>query len=439
MNVVVESQDLIRTLIITDEGDKVKSITNEVISEIAKVADIKGFRKGHAPRNLIKAKYRDAIKEEVARNYVNRYLNEILEKENLKPVIQEIYFGEVELEGEEKLTFKVSFEVAPEFELKPYEGIEVETIKTEVKYEDVEKYIKNLLERNARYETADKEIEDTDQVKIKYHITAKSGEEEEDELEVIIGTGMLRPEIEQHLKGKKATDTVVIEDAPLYNEKGEEIGRAKIEIEILEVRKKVLPEFNDEFVKSIGLAETAEEAKQKIREDIQKQLEALKKQDIQQKILDKIASEYDFPVPNSLLEKEVQNLASRYAQQLESYGIKPNREMIEAAVEGLTKTAINNIRVMFVLTKIADKEGIEVTEEELNQEIEKLAKAYNTTPADLREYFEQKNMVEAIKSDIRRQKSLDLITQKANIKELTKEELEQKAQEEQKQSEEKNG
>ncbi|MEJ5173519.1 MAG: trigger factor, partial [Hydrogenothermaceae bacterium] len=417
----------------------VKSIANEVITEISKIADIKGFRKGHAPRNLIKAKYKDAIKEEVARNYVNRYLNEILEKENLKPVVQEVYFGEVELEGEEKIKFKVSFEVAPEFELKPYEGIEVETVKVEVRDEDVEKYVQNLLERNVKYEAADKEVEEGDQVKIKYHITAKSGEEEEDEFEVIIGTGMLRPEIEQQLKGKKASDKVVIEDSPLYNEKGEEIGKAKIEIEILEVRRKVLPEFNDEFVKSIGLAETAEEAKQKIREDIQKQLETLKKQDIQQRILDKIASEYDFPVPSSLLEKEVQNLASRYAQQLESYGIKPNREMIEAAAEGLTKTGINNIRVMFVLTKIAEKEGIEITEEELNQEIERLAKIYNTTPADLRSYFEERNMIEAIKSDIRRQKALDLITQKANIKELTKEELEQKAQEEQKQSEEQNG
>lgn len=438
MNIVVEAQELVRTLTISDEGEKVKNIYDEVLSEITKYANIPGFRKGNVPKNIIKARYKEQIKEEVARNYVNRYLNEIVEKENLKPVIPEVYFGEVELEGEDKIKLKVSFEVAPEFELKPYEGIEVETIKTEVTQEDIERSIQNIRERNAKYEPADKEIQDGDQIKIKYYIESKSGEKEEDEFETIIGSGTLRPEIEAELKGKKAGDKVVIEDAPLYNEKGQEIGRAKIEIEILEVRQKVLPEFNDEFVKSIGLGETVEEAKQKIKTQIQDQLKALQRQDIQQKIIDKIASDYDFPVPNTLLEKELENLLQRYAQQLESYGVKPNRDMLNAAIEPLTKTATNNIRVMFVLTKIADKENIEVTEEEFEKHLENLVKAYNTTSQQLREYYEERNMIEAIKSDIRRQKALDLLTEKANIKELSKEELEQKQKEEQKQ-EEQNG
>lgn len=436
-NVVVESQDLVRTLTISEEGNRVKEIYDEVLSEISKFANIPGFRKGNVPKNIIKARYKEQIKEEVARNYVNRYLNEILEKENLKPVLPEVFFGEVELNGESNLKVKVSFEVAPEFELKPYEGIELETIKTEVKEEDIEKAIQNIRERHAKYELADKEVEDNDQIKIKYYIESKSGEKEEDEFETVIGSGALRPEIEAQLKGKKAGEKVVIEDAPLYNEKGEEIGRAKIEIEVLEVRQKVLPEFNDEFVKSIGLGETVEEAKQKIKAQIEEQLKALQKQDIEQKITEKIAAEYDFPVPNTLLEKELENLVTRYAQQLESYGIKPNRDMINASIEPLTKTATNNIRVMFVLTKIADKENIEVTEEEFNQYLENIAKSYNTTAQELREYYQERNMIDAIKSDIRRQKALDLITQKANIKELTKEELEQKAKEEK--QEEQNG
>lgn len=428
-NVVVESQDLVRTLTISEEGEKVKNIYDEVISEISKFANIPGFRKGNIPKNIIKARYKEQIKEEVAKNYVNRYLNEILEKENLKPVLPEVFFGDVELNGENKLKVKVSFEVAPEFELKPYEGIQIETIKTEVKEEDIEKAIQNIREKNAKYEPADKEIEDNDQVKIKYLIESKSGEREEDEFETIIGSGTLRPEIESQLKGKKAGDKVIIEDAPLYDEKGHEIGKARIEIEILEVRNKVIPEFNDEFVRSIDLGENTEQAKERIKKQIEEQLNILQKQDIQQKILDKIAAEYDFPVPNSLLEKELENLLTRYAHQLESYGVKPNRDMMNAAVEPLTKTATNNIRVMFVLTKIADKEGIEVNEEDLNQHIENLAKSYNTTPQQLREYYEERNMIEAIKSDIRRQKALDLITQKADIKELTKEELDKKEEE----------
>lgn len=425
MNVVVESNELVRTLTIKDEGEKVKNLVEEVVKEISKVANVPGFRKGNVPKNIVKAKYKNEIKEEVARNYVSRYLQEILEQYNLKPVTQEVYFGEVEIVNDQEITFKVSFEVAPEFELKPYEGMEVEITKLEVKDEDVEKYIQNLLERNAQYIPEDKEVEEGDKVKIKYHIVSEKGEEEEDEFETIVGSGTLRKEIEDAIKGKKAGDKVELENIPLYNEKGEEIGKAKVEIEILEVSRKVIPEFNDEFVKKVGLGENVEEAKNKIKENLQKQVDEIKKQETQQKILDKIASEYDFPVPNSLLELELQNLAQRYAQQLQAYGINPNREMLEAAREGLTKTAINNIRVMFVLTKIAEKEGLTVSEDELNKEIERLAKRYNTEAEDLKQYLTERNMIEGIKSDILRQKALDMLVQKANIKEVEKQEEKQ--------------
>jgi trigger factor len=431
MNVVVEANELVRTLTIEDEGEKVKNIVEEVVKELSKYANVPGFRKGNVPKNIIKAKYKNEIQEEVARNYVNRFLPEILENQNLKPVTQEIYFGDIKIENDQKIVFKVSFEVAPEFELKPYEGMEVEITKLELKDEDVERYINNLLEKYAEYKLEEKEVEEGDLVKIKYHIVSEKGEEEEDEFEAVIGSGTLRKEIEDAIKGKKANDKVELENVPLYNEKGEEIGKAKVEIEILEVNKKVVPQFDDEFVKKVGLGENVEEARNKIREELQKQIENIKKQEAQQEILDKIASEYDFPVPNSLLEMELQNLAQRYAQQLESYGINPNRDMLEAAREPLTKTAINNIRVMFILTKIAEKEGLTVSDEELDKEIERLAQSYKMTPMEFKDYLKERNLLEGIRSDILRQKALDIITQKANIKEVEKQE--------ENQQEEKNG
>jgi len=436
MNVVVEAENLLRTLTIEDEGQKLKELAEEVIKEISKVAEVKGFRKGHVPKAVIKAKYKDAIKEEVAKAYINKYLPEILEKENLKPVTPEILFGDVKLENDEKLSMKVSFEVTPEFELKPYEGIEVEVVKLEVKDEDIENAIKNILENNVRYEDADKEIEDGDKVKIKYHIISDKGDEE-DEFETIIGSGTLRKEIEDAIKGKKVGDKVELENVPLYNEKGKEIGKAKIEIEILEAKRKVVPEFNDEFVKSVDLGENVEEAKSKIRENTENQLKALRKQEIEQKILDKLAQEYDFPVPGSLLALEINNLTQRYAAQLESYGIKPNKEIIEAAEGNLSITAINNVRAMLILSKISEKEGITVSDEELDAQISKLAQSYNISFADMREYLIQKGMLEGIKSDISRQKALDILVEKANIKEISKEELE--AREKQENKEEQNG
>jgi FKBP-type peptidyl-prolyl cis-trans isomerase (trigger factor) len=133
-------------------------------------------------------------------------------------------------------------------------------------------------------------------------------------------------------------------------------------------------------------------------------------------------------------------LVQRYASQLESYGIKPNKEILEAARENLTKTAINNVRVMLILSKIAEKEGITVSDEELDAQISKLAQSYNVSFADMREYLIQKGMLEGIKSDIARQKALDILVEKANIKEIFKEELEAREKQENKESkEEQNG
>ncbi len=431
MSVVVEENQLVRTLTIEEKGEKVKNIVDEVLKELSKNVSIKGFRKGHVPKSVIMARYKDYIKEEVAKRFVNQYLPEILEKEGLSPVSPQVYFGDIELEGEDALKFKVSFEVAPEFELKDYEGIEVEIVKKDVKDKDVEKVIESILSQNIKYEPADKEIEQGDKIKIKYHIVSKDGEEEEDEFEVVLGTGTLRPEVEEKLIGKKKGDVVEIKDISLLDEQGNEKGKADVTITILEVYKPVKPEFNNEFVKQIGLGETAEEARKKIREDLEKRFKEDERRELEQKIIDELVKDYDFPVPQTLVEAELEALLQEYAQQLQSFGIQPNQEMLLAAREGLKQTAEKNVRLMFIINKIAEKEGIEVSEEEVNQEIEKLAQAYQTTPSELRKVLEERGLLPNITYTILRRKVLEKIIEKANIKEISREEFEERMKKEQ--------
>lgn len=426
MSVTVEEQGLVRTLTIQEEGENIKNLVNEVLKEVSKNASIPGFRKGHVPPSVIKAKYKDVIKEEVAKRYINANLEGVLEKEGLKPVSPQINFGDIEIENDKKLTFKISFEVAPEFELKPYEGLEIEMIKYEVTDEDVEKTIQNLLEQNAKYNPEDKEVEEGDMIEIKYNITDEKGNSEENEFEAVIGKNQLRKEIEEELLGKKAGDKVHLENVPLYNEKGEEVGKATVDIEILEVKKKVLPEFNDEFVKQIGLGENVEEARKKIREDLEKQVKDAKESELDQKILDELAKQYDFEVPSSLVQAELEVLLQNYVKQLEQFGIKPSQDMIMAAAQGLEATAIKNVRLMFVLNKIAEKESVEVSEDEINQEIEKIAQAYQTTADEIRKILKERGAIANIRYEILKKKVLELLREKANVIEMTKEEYEEK-------------
>jgi trigger factor len=197
-------------------------------------------------------------------------------------------------------------------------------------------------------------------------------------------------------------------------------------VKILEVKKKKLPKFDEEFVKKVGLGENVEEAKEKIKEKIENQIKIAKEQELNQKILDKLAAQYDFEVPASLVKAELEGLVQDYARQLESYGIKPNQEMLAAAAQGLEDTAVKNVRLMFVINKIAEKEGIEVSEEEINKEIEEIAKAYNTTPEQMKKYLEEQGLINNIVYTLLRKKVLDLLKEKANIIEMTKEEYEEK-------------
>ena len=435
MNVTVEEKGLERILTIEDQGEKVRKITDALYKELANQVSVPGFRKGKIPKSVIRARYKDYFAEEVAKRYVNQYLPEILKEKELNPVSPQIAFGDVELEGDDKIKFKVMFEVSPEFELKDYEGLEIEMVKTEVSDEDVQKAIDSLVQQNVKLETADRPVEEGDVVKINYHIKAETGEEEESEFEAEIGANQLRKEIEEELIGKKAGDEVEIKGISLLDEQGNETGKADIKIKILEVKKKIVPEFNDEFVKEVGLGENVEEAKKKIREDLEKQLEEIRKRELEQKIVDKLAEMYDFPVPQSLVEAETEFLLQEYAKQLEQYGIKPNQDMLMTAKEGLRQTAEKNVRVMFVISRIAEKEGIEVTDEELNKEIEKLAEAYQTTPETIKKYLEEQGALDNIRFNILREKVLEKLIEKANIKEISKEEYEKRLEEEKKKQE----
>ncbi|EDP73098.1 trigger factor [Hydrogenivirga sp. 128-5-R1-1] len=263
-------------------------------------------------------------------------------------------------------------------------------------------------------------------IKIKYKITDEEGNSEEDEFEAVIGANQLRKEIEDELKGKKAGDKVHLENVPLYNEKGEEIGKATVDIEVLEVEKKIVSEFNDEFVKEIGLGENVEEAKKKIREDLEKQVKEAKEAELEQKILDKLAEQYDFDVPVSLVKAEIEALLDNYIKQLQQFGIQPNEDMLRAAAQGLEQTAVKNVRLMFVINKIAEKEGIEVSEEEINKELEDIAQQYQTSVEEIRRIFEERGLIQNVRYVLLRKKVLDALKNKIKIIEMTKEEYEEK-------------
>lgn len=431
-----EKEGLFKALTVEVEGSLVQDALNEVYEYLKQNVEIQGFRKGTAPLWLIKAKYKDYIEEEVGKKVANKTLEEAIKESSLQPVA-DVYLEKVELEEKTpKVTYTVSFETPPEFELKDVENLEVEVPKIEFNEELVEKRIEQLREEHAVWEPVeDRPIKEGDLVTIDYEVEeVKEGEEGEKvtgETSGIIGQKMFREELEQALIGKKVDDEVELRDLPLYDQEGKEIGKANIKVKIKEVKEKVLPELDDDFAKELGY-ENWEEARKKIEEQVREEFERSKQSIIEDAVADKLVSMHEIEVPKTLLNRELSFLIERRVSELQQFGIDTRYLDYRTMAQEFLPLAMANIKLRYILDKYADEKGIEATEEDVEEQFEELAKQMGTTKEEVKEYFEKENLMDVVRSDARRKKALRDIVSKVKIKEVEpkKEEEKEEAKEE---------
>ncbi len=439
MKVKTEDREgLFKAITVEVEGSLVETALNEVYDHLKQNVEIQGFRKGTAPLWLIKAKFKDYIQEEVGKKVANKTLQDAINESKLTPVA-DVYLEKVELEEKTpKVTYTVSFEVPPEFELKDLEGLEVEIPKLEFSEELVEKRIEQLREEHAVWEPVeDRGIKEGDLVTIDYkvkEITEEGeGEEVEGETSGIIGQKMFREELEKALIGKKVDDEVELTDLSLYDQEGKEIGKANIKVKIKDVKEKVLPELDDDFAKELGY-ESWEEAKEKIAQQVKEEFERTKQAVIEDAVADKLVSIHEIEIPRTLLNRELSFLIERRVSELKQFGIDERYLDYRAMAQEFLPQAQANIKLRYILDKFAQEKGIEATEEDIEEQFEELAKQMGTTKEEVKEYFERENLMDVVKADARRKKALREIISMVKLKEVEPKKEEEKASQEENES-----
>lgn len=422
-----EDKGLYRELTIEVEGPEVKNLLEEIYQYLSHTANIPGFRRGRIPRKILKKRFGATIEQSVANKILEKYLEKALEEQGVKPVA-DIFLTDVKLDEEKpSVAVVVKFEVPPEIELKNLEEITVEIPKVEFSQEQVENYINQLREQNAEWRTVDREIKEGDLVEVEYEITeTESGEKESGETSAVIGEGLFRKEIEEALKGKKAGDEIELKALPIYDQEGKEVGKVDIKIKVKAVKEKVLPELNDEFAKKLGLGETWEEAQKKIEEQLREQFERAKEQQKLERLVAKLVEEHKFDVPETLVRRELDTLVKQRIAELQSLGINPKQVNQQQLVNELLPVAIFNVASRLILDKLADQLGVEVSDEEVEREIEKLAKAYKVPVEELKKSLQEQGLVEAIKADLRRNKALEEAAKRVKFVEVEPKEEEEK-------------
>lgn len=379
---VEEKSPVEKLLKIEVPPEEVNRVLEEVSSEIRKKAKLKGFREGKAPLYLIKKLFKEEIEERGIERLIERTLPKALEEKGLEPILRPRIESVERLAEGEPFNYTVLVEIRPQFELKKedYLGLEVEREKDEVSDEEVERMLQEIIYSFSELKKTDEPIEERFAVVVSFFVY--DGENlipghQAEALFIDVGTGEFSETVERALIGKKEGDRLTVEveypeDAlnPLLAGK-----KVRYEIEIKEVYKRELQELNDEFVKKLNLGvDSVEKLRELIKERLLRDKERKNENRYREKLLEKILERVEFPVPERYVELKFYQLVEELREALEREGLSFEKMQLslEKLRERLYPLAERLAKEEILLEKIAENEGIEIEEDEIKRQIERI-------------------------------------------------------------------
>ncbi len=413
-----------RELVIEIPAEVVRRETETVTGQYRRVARIPGFRPGKAPVALVRRHFRENIRDEILQSLVPKYFEDTVKGQKIS-VIGRPRFADLKFEDDQPLTFKASFEVLPEFELGNYKGLEIAETPAAVTEEDLDQAVKGLQEQAAIFEPVeDRGAEDGDEVLVHYQaLSGADGEgvppKETQEATIRLGDSGTVPAFSENLRGTKAGDKREFDvhypaDYPHPTLTGKTVRYA---VEVLSVKKKVVPPADDELAKSVSEFQTLDELRAKLREDLTQRKKRQAEAESKRKLLEQLIDAHPFPVPVVLVEAELDKKMEKVLNQLFVQGVDPRALNVDWGKirEDARAEAEREARASLILEKIAEAEKISVSEEELDDWIRRLASETHEAPAAMKTRLTQEGRLDTLKSTRRAQKALDFIYQNAKI------------------------
>ena len=419
----MEAETCKKELVIEIPVDVVRREADTVTAQYTKMARIPGFRPGRAPASLIRNRFRDDIKSEVVQTLLPKFFETLVKDQKLS-VVGQPHFDDLKFEDDKPLTVKATFEVYPTFELKDYKGLEAEEDAATVADADIDQTLDKLRERAAAFEAVpDRPAQDDDYLDVSYHgrdvKDPESRPVEAREAMVHLGGKGTVAGFTENLRGVKPGEArefnVTYPDD--YPQKAMAGKNYHYRVEVRSIKKKVVPPADDDLAKTISEFSTLDELRNKIREDLKEGRQHRVEAATKQKLMDALLAAHDFPVPQALVETQVDHKLENTLSQLLGQGIDPRTIEIDwkKIREDSRPDAMREVQGSLILEKIAEAEKIEVTAEEVDEIIREMAQERRETPAALKTRLTRDGMLARIESSRRNQKALDLIYRSAKI------------------------
>ena len=408
------------------EPARVKKAFDAAAKELAKQVQLKGFRPGKAPRRLIEQRFgKGAIAQQALEPAINEYYAEAMEESDINPVaFPDIDPESIKFDEEEGCTFTATIAVRPEFDAPDHTGIQVPYPQWDVSDDEITSELHELRDRFAEVDVVERAAATGDYVTIDLEF-AVDGEVIEDQgvedAMYEVGSGGVTPKLDEQLEGASAGD--VLEYSDELPEEYPELGgkEAAFTVTVKDVRAKTLPKLDDDFALTASEYDTLDELKSSIREQQLRRKISEAQHQARSRVLEAYLALVDIPVPPQMVEAEVENRIQRVEQQAAQYDVDADvlfeaegttREEFE---ESARENAQSSVKAQLVLDQLAEKLELEVTDEDVNNEIVRHATQNGVSPQQIAEMIQQQGSIGAMVGDILRRKTIDAIVESASL------------------------
>ncbi len=403
-------------------AEEVQKAMERVAREFARVARVPGFRPGKAPVTLIRRRFAEDIKSEVLQSLLPERIEQAVTEQKMVPVTRP-HVEQVDFAEGGPLKFKATFEVLPDFPLGDYQNLEVEVDALEITDAEVEKSLTEMRERAATFVPVEgRPIADGDYAQIELVGTPVGGGEPLRGENVLchIGAEETLGAFSENLRGAQTGDhrrfeVRYPEDFPDPKLAGKVYTYA---IEIVANKEKKLPELNDEFAKDVSEAATLEELRGKIRQNLEAERDLRRTHQAHERIVSKLIAAHDFPVPEALIEQQMDVRLERAIRSLAAQGVDPRSVNVDWVTlrRRQRDRALEDVKAELILDRIASAEGIEADEQEVQRQIALLAERSGESATAVQARLTKQGALDRIKSKLRSDKTLEWLYKKTRIR-----------------------
>jgi trigger factor len=417
------NKDIKREISVEIPAAEVARETEVQIQRYQKSARLPGFRTGHVPASVIKQRFGDGLKNDVAEALIPKYFRREAEKQGLIPVSQP-RVTDLHMHDGEPLTFKASFEVLPEIQVEGYKELRADKPETAITDEEVEEALTSLREQHATYTTVEgRALAEGDFAQASMDGKPKDGQDvadakanpvHMDDVLIEIGGKNTVPEFTRNLTGASAGDerTFDVSYAEDISDKRLAGKTFVYTVKVSGIKQKSLPELNDDFAKELGEFTSLDAVRKQIRENMEAEKRHTAEHAAKDKLVAELVKRNDFEVPESLVDRQIDLRLERGLRALAAQGMKMEdlKKMdLPRLRAGQREQAVNDVKSSLLLERIADLEKIEVSDEEVKREVEALARQSKQTPEAVQARLTQDGGLDRIRMRIRSEKTLEFL------------------------------